>query len=219
MEFQDDELQEILNIFNVESEEIISRLNDNLMALEKSPTNKDVLILLFRDAHSLKGASRMIGFTATQNLAHKLEDTLGLAKEDKLIINSQIADVMYKTVDLISNIIKQSIESGKEKYSKNEVDTQTKALEEVQNKFTQVQQQENSTPVKKEEENTIDEQKEIPQRRSSDKQKEFSKKNFIKYYYKCNSVIIDTLKCVIKLSEKIENKSIEELLGLSLIHI
>ena len=46
MEFQDDELQEILNIFNVESEEIISRLNDNLMALEKSPTNKDVLILL-----------------------------------------------------------------------------------------------------------------------------------------------------------------------------
>ena len=214
MEFQDDELQEILNIFNVESEEIISRLNDNLMALEKSPTNKDVLILLFRDAHSLKGASRMIGFAATQNLAHKLEDTLGLAKEDKLIINSQIADVMYKTVDLISNIIKQSIESGKEKYSKNEVDTQTKALEEVQNKFTQVQQQENSTPVKKEEENTIDEQKEIPQRRSSDKQKEFSKKNFIKYYYKCNSVIIDTLKCVIKLSEKIENKSIEELLGL-----
>lgn len=214
MEFQDDELQEILNIFNVESEEIISRLNDNLIALEKSPTNKDVLILLFRDAHSLKGASRMIGFTATQNLAHKLEDTLGLAKEDKLIINSQIADVMYKTVDLISNIIKQSIESGKEKYSKNEVDTQTKALEEVQNKFTQVQQQENSTPVKKEEENIIDEQKEIPQRRSSDKQKEFSKKNFIKYYYKCNSVIIDTLKCVIKLSEKIENKSIEELLGL-----
>ena len=182
MEFQDDELQEILNIFNVESEEIISRLNDNLMALEKSPTNKDVLILLFRDAHSLKGASRMIGFTATQNLAHKLEDTLGLAKEDKLIINSQIADVMYKTVDLISNIIKQSIESGKEKYSKNEVDTQTKALEEVQNKFTQVQQQENSTPVKKEEENTIDEQKEIPQRRSSDKQKEFSKKNFIKQH-------------------------------------
>ena len=72
MEFQNDELIEILNIFRVESEEIVTRLNDNLMALEKSPANKDLIILLFRDAHSLKGASRMIGFTATQNLAHKL---------------------------------------------------------------------------------------------------------------------------------------------------
>ena len=110
MEFQNDELIEILNIFRVESEEIVTRLNDNLMALEKSPANKDLIILLFRDAHSLKGASRMIGFTATQNLAHKLEDTLGLAKEDKLAITPQIADVMYKTVDLISKIIEQSIE-------------------------------------------------------------------------------------------------------------
>ena len=133
MEFQNDELIEILNIFRVESEEIVTRLNDNLMALEKSPANKDLIILLFRDAHSLKGASRMIGFTATQNLAHKLEDTLGLAKEDKLAITPQIADVMYKTVDLISKIIEQSIETGKEKFSPSEVDTQTKELENIGN--------------------------------------------------------------------------------------
>ena len=207
MEFQDDELIEILNIFRVESEEIVSRLNDNLMELEKSPSNKDLIVLLFRDAHSLKGASRMIGFTATQNLAHKLEDTLGLAKEDKLYITTQIADVMYKTVDLISKIIEQSIETGKEKFSTSEVDTQVKALENIQN----IPQQEEQTKEIKEE---ISQIVETPQKRSSDKPKEFSRANLIKYYHYYNSVIIKTLKCVIKLSEKIENDSIKELLNL-----
>lgn len=204
MEFQDDELAEILNIFRVESEEIVSRLNDNLMKLEKSPSNKDLIVLLFRDAHSLKGASRMIGFKATQNLAHKLEDTLGLAKEDKLSINSEIADLMYKTVDLISKIIEQSIETGKEKFSPSEVDNQIKSLENIQ---------------KIEEPQTIATENvpniEItPQRRSSDKPNEFSRANLIKYYHNYNYVIIQTLKCVIKLSEKIENESIKRLLEL-----
>lgn len=36
----------------------------------------------------------------------------------------------------------------------------------------------------------------------------------IKYYHHYNSTIIKTLKCVIKLSEKIENNSIKELLSL-----
>ena len=206
MEFQNDELIEILNIFRVESEEIVTRLNDNLMALEKSPANKDLIILLFRDAHSLKGASRMIGFTATQNLAHKLEDTLGLAKEDKLAITPQIADVMYKTVDLISKIIEQSIETGKEKFSPSEVDTQTKELENIQN----LQKTKEPTIEVKEANPNI----EAPQRRRSDKPKEFSRANLIKYYHHYNSTIIKTLKCVIKLSEKIENNSIKELLSL-----
>ncbi len=207
MEFQDDELIEILNIFRIESEEIVTRLNDNLMALEKSPSNKDLLVLLFRDAHSLKGASRMIGFTATQNLAHKLEDTLGLAKEDKLSITPQIADVMYKTVDLISKIIEQSIETGKEKFSPKEVDNQTKALENIQNSSViDIEPREVKVVQQKE--------AQTPQRRSSDKPNELSKSNLIKYYHHCNYLIIKTLKCVIKLSEKIENESIKKLLDL-----
>lgn len=205
MEFQDDELIEILNIFRVESEEIVTRLNDNLMELEKSPSNKDLLILLFRDAHSLKGASRMIGFTATQDLAHKLEDTLGLAKEDKLSITPQIADVMYKTVDLISKIIEQSIKTGKEKFSPSEVDAQTKELKNIQNLASEDVHTNKTEVVSHNEE---------PQRRNSDKPKEFSRANLIKYYHFYNSTIIKALKCVIKLSEKIENDSIQELLNL-----
>ncbi len=78
------------------------------MDLEKNPKNKDAILLLFRDAHSLKGASRMVGFNNVQAVAHKMEDVLGLAKEDKLLVNSKIIDVLYKTVDFLATLIKQS---------------------------------------------------------------------------------------------------------------
>ena len=177
MDFQDDELKEILNIFRAESEEIIERLNNTLLELEKSPTNKDLIVLLFRDAHSLKGASRMIGFSKTQNIAHKIEDILGLAKENQLQMNSQIADIIYKSVDLISKIISQSIESGKEIYLEKEVNTQINLLEEISANSTQ-----------KEEKN-----EEIPTNN------EFNFDYFLKTIDRINYLVIDTLLNIVKL--------------------
>ena len=133
MDFQDDELKEILDIFRTESEEIIDRLNNALLELEKTPDNKDLIILLFRDAHSIKGAARMIGFSQIQTIAHTLEDILGLAKDNKLVLNKHIADIMYKSVDLIAKIINQSIDGGKEIFVASEVQKQMDLLKEIQN--------------------------------------------------------------------------------------
>ena len=114
MEFSENELTEILNIFQVEAEEIISKMNNSLLDLERNPKNKELILILFRNAHSLKGAARMIGFNSVQTLAHKMEDILDLAKENKLILNTKISDILYKTVDIISDIVKSSIDSGQE---------------------------------------------------------------------------------------------------------
>lgn len=54
MDFLSEEFEQILNIFREESEEIVEKLNNNLLALEKNPDNKDIIFQLFRDAHSLK---------------------------------------------------------------------------------------------------------------------------------------------------------------------
>jgi len=117
MDFLEEEFDEILKIFQVESEEIISRLNNNLLSLEKKPNNKDSILVLFRDAHSLKGASRMIGFNNVQTIAHKVEDILGLAKDNKLHMNTKIVDILYKTVDFLSELIQKSIAKKQEVYS------------------------------------------------------------------------------------------------------
>ena len=55
--------------------------------LEKKPNDIDVAMHLFRDAHSLKGSARMLGFNGIQNIAHKIEDVGGwLEKENYRLI-------------------------------------------------------------------------------------------------------------------------------------
>lgn len=132
MDFSDEMLDEILKIFQVESEEIISKLNNSLLDLEKMPNNKDTILALFRDAHSLKGASRMVGFNNVQTIAHKMEDILGLAKDNKISLNSNVVNILYKTVDFLSELIKKSINKKQEIYSE-DIAKQIEILENAQN--------------------------------------------------------------------------------------
>ncbi len=188
MDFQEDELQEILNIFRAESEEIIERLNNTILELEKTPSDKELIVLLFRDAHSLKGAARMIGFTTTQNIAHKLEDILGLAKDNQLQLTSQIADVMYKSVDLISKIIEQSIDKGVENFNPKDVQEQLDILENIQNqKSESVLVENNLTEV-------------------------FNFEEFQKNIEKINCLVVNTLIYIIKITENIKSEYVKKIL-------
>ncbi|MBR1680310.1 hybrid sensor histidine kinase/response regulator, partial [bacterium] len=171
-----------------ESEEIIERLNNTLLSLEKSPTDKDLIVLIFRDAHSLKGAARMIGFTTIQNIAHKIEDILGLAKDNQLKLTSEIADTMYKSVDLISKIIEQSIETGVEKFDSKEVQTQVELLENIQNQKSEIVIEENK-------------QTEV-----------FNPAELAKNIDRINYLVINTLIYIIKITEKIEQEFIIKIL-------
>lgn len=133
MDFSPEEFEEILNIFRAETEEIIQKLNNNLLQLETSPDNQDLLVYLFRDAHSLKGAARMIGFNNIQRLAHKAEDVLGLAKENKIKINHEISDALYKAIDLMSELIQESVKIKKEYYT-DDIQKQIDNIDEILNK-------------------------------------------------------------------------------------
>jgi len=111
MDFLEEELQEILKIFREESEEYLQKLNQNLLKLEASPKDNGIISSLFREAHSLKGAARMIGLNDIQLIAHKIEDIFGLAREKTLNITPEIIDVLCKSVDCINSVIDECIET------------------------------------------------------------------------------------------------------------
>ncbi|MFO0729992.1 MAG: Hpt domain-containing protein [Nitrospiraceae bacterium] len=52
-----DEMQEILNDFLTESNEMLEVLDQRFVALESDPTNKDLLNEIFRAMHSMKGSA------------------------------------------------------------------------------------------------------------------------------------------------------------------
>lgn len=110
MEFSETELNEILNIFKYEGLEIVDSMDNNLLELEKQPKNQDIILQLFRDAHSLKGSSRMLGFNSMQTLMHKIEDLIGLFKERKIFPHSEILEIISKTLEYVKFSIEKTVE-------------------------------------------------------------------------------------------------------------
>jgi len=130
MEFLQEEFDEILNIFQQEGGEILQSMDKNLLILEKKPNNLDVAMQLFRDAHSLKGSARMLGFNNIQNIAHKIEDILGLIKEEKLTPTPYVTDTISNALSHISFLIEKTIEQ-KSEYVSDEVEGHIKKLEQI----------------------------------------------------------------------------------------
>ena len=114
MDFLDDELDEILNIFQQEGGEILQSMDKNLFALEKDPKNHDILIRLARDAHSLKGSARMLGFESIQTIAHKIEDILGFIKDGKIESTGEITDTISEALSHIQALINKTVEQKSE---------------------------------------------------------------------------------------------------------
>ena len=120
MQYNPDELNDILNIFKAESEEIIQELNDCFLELEKHPEDKTPLKKLLQLAHSLKGAARMLGFTSIQDLAHKIEDILTSWKKENYVINTDIFQMIYEACDLLNELVNKSVEK-KQDYNTPEI--------------------------------------------------------------------------------------------------
>ncbi|MCQ2958103.1 MAG: Hpt domain-containing protein, partial [Candidatus Gastranaerophilales bacterium] len=105
MEFSDEELQQIFKIFKDEAEEHLGIINKCLLDLEKKPDDADLVSELFREAHTIKGSARMLDVVSIQNLAHKMEDLLGLAKEGGATVTPEFIDLLCQGVDIITQIL------------------------------------------------------------------------------------------------------------------
>lgn len=117
MDFLDNENndnKELMQIFQAESEEIVDRIFNNLYALEKTPANRELINSVYRDLHSLKGATRMIGYNNIQMIIHKMEDIFDAVNEDKIKLEYRYISLMSKALESVSYYIQESIKSGRE---------------------------------------------------------------------------------------------------------
>ena len=90
MDFQDNNNnQELMEIFRTESEEIVERIFEGLSNLEKAPQNPELSADLYRNMHSLKGALRMVGYNNLQNIIHHIEDIFDIVKTNNVILDNK----------------------------------------------------------------------------------------------------------------------------------
>lgn len=131
MQFSEQEFSEIVKIFESEIQDNISNINKLLLILEKDNNDFYAVQELFREAHSIKGAARMVGFTDIQNLAHSLENVMTMKKNDEIEITPEIVELLFSAVDYMEITISEIIKTrGKYK---------PKELEEVIHKLNSIE--------------------------------------------------------------------------------
>lgn len=110
-----DELEEIIQDFLVETEELIQGVDQDLLDLEKSPDDFELLNKVFRSVHTIKGAAGFLGFNQLVTLVHNTETLLNKLRLGELRINSAISDAVLESIDLVKIILSDIKENKKEK--------------------------------------------------------------------------------------------------------
>ncbi|WP_373034759.1 chemotaxis protein CheW [Sulfurimonas sp.] len=100
-----DEFQEILQDFLVESFELVEKLDEDLVELEATPEDLELLNGIFRVAHTVKGASSFLNFDILTHLTHHMEDVLNKARHGELVITPDIMDVVLESIDLMKQLL------------------------------------------------------------------------------------------------------------------
>jgi two-component system, chemotaxis family, sensor kinase CheA len=97
--------QELLEGFLAETTELLEKLDDDLVTLEKSPDDAELMNRIFRSIHTVKGASSFLGFELLVKVTHKTEDVLNRLRKAELTLTSEIMDVILEAVDLVKTLV------------------------------------------------------------------------------------------------------------------
>ncbi|MCA9099469.1 MAG: Hpt domain-containing protein, partial [Planctomycetaceae bacterium] len=90
---------EILQEFLAESWENLSQLDTEIVALEKEPTNADLLASIFRTIHTIKGTCGFLGLTELGSVAHSGENVLGKMRDGELAVTPDAISIVLESVD------------------------------------------------------------------------------------------------------------------------
>ncbi len=101
--------KELRQLFEVESNEHLNVLEAGLLQLEENPLDKSALEEVFREAHSLKGAARMLGLSDIELLAHRLEDLLGTAHRSGNQLESASIESLLQGVDVLRRLSAEAL--------------------------------------------------------------------------------------------------------------
>ena len=106
MIFEDDET---LQMYVEESLEHLSDIEDDLLVIEDQGKNIDEELVnnVFRAAHSIKGGAGFMGLSTIKDLAHNVENILGMVRNREMIPEPHIVSVLLKAFDKLKELISE----------------------------------------------------------------------------------------------------------------
>jgi len=111
MAFGDDE--EILQDFLLEAGEIIEQLSEQLVELEQSPNDKDLLNAIFRGFHTVKGGAGFLQLNAMVDCCHVTENLFDILRNGDRDVTSELMDIVLQSLDTVTTQFDQ-LQNGEE---------------------------------------------------------------------------------------------------------
>ena len=101
--------KELWTLFGAEAEEHLQLLDAGLLQLEKDASDRATIETVFRSAHSLKGAARMMGALAVEQRAHGFEDALTGAIRRGDALEEATIEKLYRGLDDLRESVRHAL--------------------------------------------------------------------------------------------------------------
>lgn len=102
-------IKKLRDAFKSEAEERLKAISSSLADLKDALSSPDkqmpFLEIIFREAHSLKGASRIVNLADIENICQSVEETFGALKREEIQLSSEIFEKVHYMIDSIESIL------------------------------------------------------------------------------------------------------------------
>ncbi len=98
----------MVELFFEEATERLDELSVKLIDIEQRPGDTELLRDVFRDLHTIKGSSAMVGLEPANKLAHAAEDLAGQVREGDRAADGAVVDALLAALDGLREIIRQA---------------------------------------------------------------------------------------------------------------
>src|SRR5579875_2495484 len=104
------ELEAEIREFLIESNEYLTTLDVDILALEENPDDPDLISSAFRAIHTIKGTCGFFGFDILGSVTHLAENILSQVRERERPMTSELISLILETLDA-AKILLGNIES------------------------------------------------------------------------------------------------------------
>lgn len=119
---------EYMPMFLAEAQEHLQELNLAVVSLEDDPSNQETVDGIFRIAHSLKGMSATMGFSAIAELTHVMEDVFELLRQRAGGLHQEAITTVLACLDALQGAVDSIEQSGGENLDPKPLIEQLRAL-------------------------------------------------------------------------------------------
>jgi two-component system chemotaxis sensor kinase CheA len=106
------ESDEIVEAFLDESRENLDQLDVDLVQLETSPSDPELLAQVFRTIHTIKGTCGFLGYQRLETLTHAGENLLGALRAGDLVLDASVTTSLLRLVDAVRLVLDRVATTG-----------------------------------------------------------------------------------------------------------